>query len=82
MIEKTAEEHEKSLEKLLKLMEVESTLVALALETKRTKRRVNALEYSVIPKLKNTQKYIRIKLDEIAMEDFYRLKMFKARSGG
>lgn len=81
IIERAAEEHERALSKLLDLMEVESSLRALAVETRRTKRRVNALEYAVIPKLKNTQKHIRLRLDELGMEDFYRLKMFKKRMG-
>ena len=79
MVETAALEHERLLEKMLKLMEVESSLRALASETKKTKRRVNALEYNVIPKLKGTQKHIRMRLDELEREDFYRLKMFKAR---
>jgi V/A-type H+-transporting ATPase subunit D len=81
MVDKAALEHEKFLSKLLDFMEVESSLRSLAVETKRTKRRVNALEYSVIPKLKNTQKHIRMRLDEIEREDFYRLKMFKNKRG-
>ena len=82
MIDKAALEYEKSLPELLELMEVESSLRSLGVETKRTKRRVNALEYGVIPRLKNTQKYIRMRLDELEREDFYRLKMFKTRRGG
>jgi V/A-type H+-transporting ATPase subunit D len=79
MVSRAAEEHERAFGKLLELMEAESSLRALATETRRTKRRVNALEYAVIPKLKNTQKHIRLRLDELGMEDFYRLKMFKKR---
>jgi len=79
MIDKAAFEYEKTIPKLLKLMEVESSLASLAVETKRTKRRVNALEYRVIPRLKNTQTHIRMRLEELEREDFYRLKMFKKR---
>lgn len=39
-----------------------------------TNRRVNALEHIVIPKFQNIYRYIDQELDELAKEDFYRLK--------
>lgn len=50
--------------KLLKLAEVEKAAEMLAIEIERNKRRVNALEYIMIPELNETIKYIRQKLDE------------------
>ena len=50
--------------KLLKLAEVEKSAEMLAIEIERNKRRVNALEYDMIPELNETIKYIRQKLDE------------------
>lgn len=54
----------KVLEKLLKLAEVEKTVAMLSAEIERNKRRVNALEYVMIPQLEETIAYIRSKLDE------------------
>lgn len=52
------------LPKLLKLAEVEKTCNMLADEIEKNRRRVNALEYVMIPQLEETIKYIVMKLDE------------------
>ncbi len=52
------------LPKLLKLAEVEKTCNILADEIEKNRRRVNALEYVMIPQLEETIKYITMKLDE------------------
>ncbi len=52
------------LPKILKLAEVEKTCNMLADEIEKNRRRVNALEYVMIPQLEETIKYITMKLDE------------------
>lgn len=52
------------LPKLLKLAEIEKTCNMLADEIEKNRRRVNALEYVMIPQLEETIKYITMKLDE------------------
>lgn len=52
------------LEKLFRLAETEKTVAMLSVEIERNKRRVNALEYVMIPQLEETIAYIRGKLDE------------------
>lgn len=49
---------------LLDLAAKEKETVLLAAELEKTRRRVNALEYVVIPRLQVTIKYIQMKLDE------------------
>ena len=49
---------------MLELAEVEKTMQLLAEEIEKTRRRVNALEYSTIPTLEQNIKYITMKLAE------------------
>ncbi|NLD59404.1 MAG: V-type ATP synthase subunit D [Clostridiales bacterium] len=52
------------LPELLKLAEIEKTCNMLADEIEKTRRRVNALEYVMIPDLEETIRFIAMKLDE------------------
>ena len=49
---------------LVKLAQLEKTCNMLADEIEKTRRRVNALEYVMIPQMEETIKYITMKLDE------------------
>jgi V/A-type H+-transporting ATPase subunit D len=51
---------------MLQLAELDKAVSLLADEIEKTRRRVNALEYILIPDLENTIKFITMKLDEIA----------------
>ena len=64
-------------DKLLHLAEVEKTCNMLADEIEKNRRRVNALEYVMIPQLQETIKYILMKLDENERASIVRLMKVK-----
>ena len=49
---------------MLELAQVEKTMQLLAAEIEKTRRRVNALEYVMIPEMEESIRYITMKLDE------------------
>ncbi|MCD8204994.1 MAG: V-type ATP synthase subunit D [Clostridia bacterium] len=70
---------EKLLPKMVELATVEKSVRMLAAEIERNKRRVNALEYVMIPQLEETIKYIRSKLDENERAALVRLMKVKSK---
>jgi len=49
---------------MLELAQVEKTMQLLAQDIEKTRRRVNALEYVMIPETEQNIRYITMKLDE------------------
>ena len=62
---------------IVKAAEMEATLKRLLVEIEATKRRVNALEFKVIPEMKEAQSFIQLRLEEMEREETFRLKRFK-----
>ncbi len=62
---------------MLRLAEVEKTCQLLSSEIEKTRRRVNALEYVMIPDYEDTIKYITMKLDENERSNTTRLMKIK-----
>lgn len=70
----------KLLPTMLALAQTEKAVLMLAEEIERNKRRVNALEYVMIPQLEETIKYIKDKLDENERAAVVRLMKVKGKA--
>ena len=69
---------QKTLAELVRLVEAEKAVELLAAEIERTRRRVNALEYVLIPQLEEKVRFISMKLDE--NERATRTRLMKIKS--
>ena len=65
------------MDNLLELAEVEKACQLMADEVEKTRRRVNALEYMTIPQLKESIRFIQMKLDENERGSISRLMKVK-----
>lgn len=70
------------LPRMVLLAQRENALKMLAWEIEKTRRRVNALEYVLIPQLEQTVRYITMKLDEYERANLNRLMKIKEMVAG
>ena len=64
---------------LIELAEIEKSAEAIADELEKTRRRVNALEYRMIPDLEDTIKFIQMKLGEMERGAIINTMVVKAK---
>jgi V/A-type H+-transporting ATPase subunit D len=76
-IDEAADSYGKLIEKIVNAAEMEATLKRLLSEIESTKRRVNALEFKVIPEMEVSRDFIQLRLEEMEREETFRLKRFK-----
>merc|ERR1711861_82768 len=74
VIQQTRAVHVETLETIVKMASLQTSFVTLDLAIKTTSRRVNALEYVVIPRIEDTISYIKTEMDEMEREEFFRVK--------
>jgi len=79
-IDEAAASFEKVVEKIILAAEVETSMRKLLSEIEKTKRRVNALEFVVLPKLDNIRSFIQLRLEEMERENTFRMKRIKAKA--
>jgi V/A-type H+-transporting ATPase subunit D len=80
--DETATAYEELVDAIIKSAEIETTMKRLLDEIESTKRRVNALEFKVIPELTAARDFIKMRLDEMEREELFRLKKIKAAHRG
>jgi V-type H+-transporting ATPase subunit D len=78
-VQKCRETNIRVLQSLLRLASLQTAFHILEDVIKITNRRVNALEYVILPKTENTIGYISSELDEQDREEFFRLKKVQAK---
>ncbi|ATU07786.1 V-type ATP synthase subunit D [Methanohalophilus portucalensis] len=77
-IDETVDSYEILVDKIILAAEIETTMKRLLEDIEKTKRRVNALEFKVIPEMQEAMDFIRFRLDEMERENTFRLKRIKA----
>ncbi|KAI3636987.1 hypothetical protein MIR68_005254 [Amoeboaphelidium protococcarum] len=78
-VQRCKETYVKSVELLIEIASLQTAFVILDEVIKATNRRVNAIEFVVIPRIENTIKYIQSELDELDREEFFRLKKVQGK---
>jgi V/A-type H+-transporting ATPase subunit D len=78
-IDEAAAAYEELLEQIILAAEVETAMKKMLEEIETTKRRVNALEFKLLPELYENQEYIEQKLEEQEREEIFRMKKIKAK---
>ena len=78
-IQRSRESYGKAVEALVAIASLQTAFKILDEVIKMTNRRVNALEYLMIPRIENTIKYIQSELDEADREEFFRLKKVQSK---
>ena len=76
-IDEASDSFSELIEKIVTASEMEATLKRLLAEIESPKRRVNALEFKVIPELEEAKVFIQLRLEEMEREETFRLKRFK-----
>jgi V/A-type H+-transporting ATPase subunit D len=74
-----ADAYEILVEKVILAAELETTMKRLLDDIEKTKRRVNALEFKVIPTFQEQVQFIRLRLEEMERESMSSLKKIKQK---
>ena len=77
--DQTIKYYEELVKKIIIVAEIETAMIKILQEIEKTKRRVNGLEYSIIPNLQESLNYVRFTLDEQDRNSTIALKKIKQK---
>jgi V/A-type H+-transporting ATPase subunit D len=72
--------YEALVEQAILAAELETAIKRLLDEVEKTKRRVNALEFKVLPELDEIKKFIALRLEEMERESLFTMKRIKGKA--
>ncbi|MCA9496127.1 MAG: V-type ATP synthase subunit D [Nanoarchaeota archaeon] len=78
-LDETIKKYEDLVEKIIIIAEIETAMIRLLDEIERTKRRVNGLEFNIIPQLQKQVDFVKLSLEEQERDNIIRLKKIKAK---
>ncbi len=78
-VDETIKHYEELVKKIILVAEIETAMIRLLNEIEKTKRRVNGLEFTIVPSLKEAEKFVKLSLDEQERDNTIRLKKIKAK---
>lgn len=78
-LDDTTKKYEDLIEKIIIVAEIETAMIRLLNEIEKTKRRVNGLEFNIIPNLEKSQSFVKLSLEEMERDNTIRLKKIKAK---
>ena len=76
-IDEAADAYEELVDQIILAAEVETAMKKMIEEIETTNRRVNALEFKLLPELRENKEYIEQKLEEQEREEIFRMKKVK-----
>jgi V/A-type H+-transporting ATPase subunit D len=79
LIDNVISAYEEVVEQIIKVAEAETAMKRMLSEIEKTKRRVNALEFSRIPAMEEAGKFITFRLEEMERDNVFRLKRIKQK---
>jgi len=75
----TIKKYENLVKQIIIIAEIETAMIRLLNEIEKTKRRVNGLEFNIIPNLNKSESFVKLSLEEQERDNTIRLKKIKSK---
>lgn len=78
-LDDTIKNYENLVKQIIIVAEIETAMIRLLNEIEKTKRRVNGLEFNIIPQMKEQEAFVKLSLEEMERDNVIRLKKIKSK---